>query len=202
MTNITNRRRSGAAAAFTLVEALVAISITAIASSVLLLGIGSSFQSTTDAQEQTIATGIAQQLMDEVLGGRYIELGGSPYDPVLAPGGAEAGAGTRELFDDIADYNDWRSQPPEDLWGISLGAGDEEGAQRHPNFQIPAGYFDRWREEIDVYYVDETDLLSRLPPGQTSDYRVVEVRIIHEDPHRGTRELAKIRRVVAYVSPL
>ena len=180
----------------------MAISITAIAGGVLLLGIGSSLQSATDATEQTIATGMAQQLMDEVLGGRYAAVGVGGYQINFSPSAWEQSGQGRQRYDDIDDYHGLRIQPPEDLWGIALGAEDGEGAKRNPNFQVAPGYFDHWREEINVYYVDETDLLSPLPYGQVSDYRMVEVRIIEDDPNRGARELARLRRVVAYVPPL
>ena len=194
--------RARIAAAFTLVEALLAISVAALAGSVLLLGITSSLQTTDEALQQTIANGMAQQLMDEVLGGRYMELGCTPYDTYLQPGSVEKAPGTRELYDDIDDYNGVRSQPPTDPWGIELGKDDGEGGERHPDFQAPAGFFDNWRQEIDVYYVGQSDLTTRLPAGQVSDYRAVVVRIVYVDPERGERVLAELRRVVAYVPPI
>lgn len=189
-------------AAFTLVEVLISISIAALAGSVLLLGTASSLRTTTETLEQTIAEGMAQQLIDEVVGGRYMEFACSPYDVYLAPGGAEQVTGTRELFDDIDDYNGVRSLPPTDLWGIELGKDNGAAGERHPDFRAPPGFFDHWRQEVDVYYVAESNLTARLPVGQVSDYRAVEVRIIYDDPDRGERELARLRRVVAYVPPL
>ncbi len=168
-------RRARVAAAFTLVEALLAISVAALAGSVLLLGITSSLQTTNEALQQTIANGMAQQLMDEVVGGRY---------------------------HDVDDYDGVRRQPPTDPWGIELGKDDGEGGQRHPDFQAPAGFFDNWRQEIDVYYVGESDLTTALPAGQIRDYRAVVVRIVYVDPERGERVLAELRRVVAYVPPI
>jgi type II secretory pathway pseudopilin PulG len=188
--------------AFTLVEALLSISVAALAGSVLLLGITTSVQTTDEALQQTIADGMAQQLMDEVVGGRYMEFGCTPYDTVLQPDAAEAVTGTRQAFDDIDDYNAVRSQPPTDLWGIVLGQDDGEGGERHPAFQAPAAFFDHWREEIDVYYVGEADLSTPLPAGQLSDYRAVVVRIVYADPQQGERVLSELRRVVAYVPPL
>ena len=181
-------------AAFTLIEATVSISIAAIAGSVLLLGITSSLQTTSEAMERTIADGMARQLMDEVVGCRYMEPGGDPYQSTLGP---EAGETSRDDFDDIDDYNALRVQPPADQYGIALGAAD--GGVRHANFQAPEGFFDDWTEEVDVYYVDESDLTTRLTGGQTSDYRVVQVRIVKDDPNGGSRELANLRRVVVYV---
>jgi prepilin-type N-terminal cleavage/methylation domain-containing protein len=187
---------------FTLIEAMVSIALTAVAASVLLLGTTASLQTTDEAMQKTIAYGMAQQLMDEAVGCRYMELGGSPYDAVPRPSAAESTRGTRELFDDIGDFSGHRGQAPVDLYGVALGMDDGQGGQRNPAFQCPAGFFADWRQEIDVYYVADTDLTSPLPAGQTSDYRAVEVRIIYNDPNRGPRELAKIRRIVTYVAPL
>jgi type II secretory pathway pseudopilin PulG len=191
----------GRFSAFTLVEALVAIAMTAIAGSVLLLGTASSLQTSEDALQRTIANGMAQQLMDEALGGRYMEFGGSPYDAVPAPGGAELSGGGRRLYDDVGDFNGFRGQPPTDLYGVALGTDNGQGGQRPAAFQCPAGFFQNWRQEIDVYYVDGGNPAVRLAPGRTSDYRAVEVRVVYNDPSRGARELARIRRVVAYVPP-
>jgi len=170
------RRRAPPAAAFTLVEALVSITITAIAASVLLLGIESSLRTTDEGLEQTIATGMAQQLLDELVGA---------HDR-----------------DQIDAYDGLRKQPPVDRWGIELGKDDGEGGERHPLFRAPEGFFDRWRQEIDVHCVSESALTTPLADGVTSDYRLVEVRITYDDPERGRRELAKLRRIVAYVQPL
>ena len=194
--------RAHARPAFTLIEALAAIAVVAIAGSVLLLGTASSIQSTDDAMRRTIAYGMAQQLVDEVVGCRYMELGCSAHDTVLKPSAAKAAGGTREKFNDSDDFNGWRSQPPKDLYGITLGTDDGQGGQRSASFQCRSGFLQNWRQEIDVYYVNDTNLMTALPAGQTSDYRVVEVRIINNDPTRGPSELAKIRRVVTYVPPL
>src|SRR6187397_902006 len=52
---------------FSIVEAIVALSITALAGAVLLLAVESTVQSTTDSVQRTIADGMAQQLLDEAL---------------------------------------------------------------------------------------------------------------------------------------
>lgn len=153
----------------------MSIAITAIAGSALLMGIHTSLQATGESLGQTIAGGLAEQLMDEILG--------QPYD-------------------DIDDYNGLRRLPPADAWGIALGKDDGEGGLRHANFQVTNRILDNWRQEVDVYYVDESDPSTPLPAGQTSDYRMVEVRIVQVDPDRGNRQLATLRRVVAYVPPM
>ncbi len=193
------------AAGFTLVEALLAISIAAIGASVLLLGITSSVQTSNEALQKTIAHGMAQQLMDEVVGGRYVELaydsdGTTLLEPEDLPLGPDAAEPTREDYDDIDDYDGIRSRPPTDPWGIELGKDDGEGGQRHPDFQAPAGFFDNWRQRIDVYYVAPSDLTA--PAGRVTEYRAVRVRIVYVDPERGDRVLAELSRVVAYVPPI
>lgn len=192
---------------FTLVEAVVAMTITAIAASALLLGVNSSLMTTVDAEEQAIAMGIAQQLLDEVLGSRYCLLASSPsvdtaHDIVLKPSVAKAAPGTRELLTDTDDFNGFSAQPPVDTWGVQLGQEDVDRALRHPNFMASPRSFSRWREEVRVYYVDEADLTYRLPAGQVSDYRAIEVTISEVNPQGGVRQLANLRQVVVYVPPM
>jgi type II secretory pathway pseudopilin PulG len=195
-------------AGFSLVEAMVALTITAVAGSALLLGVDTSLKTTNEAMEQTIATGMAEQLMDEVLGARYTaDMAGDalphydpdPYDPDSARFSITR---DREFFEDIDDYNEYTNQPPQDRFGVDLGSDDGEGDERHPSFKASAGMFSRWRRQIQVYYVSPTDLKTPLAAGQTSDYRAVEVRVLLDDPQRGWRELARLQQVVAYVPPI
>ncbi len=160
---------------FTLVEALVAISITAVAGSVLLLGVNASLQTTDDALRQTIALGLAQRLMNEVAGAASIE--------------------------EIDKYDAFRSQPPKDAWGIPLGSEDGKGGQRPNAFQMPAESLSQYAWEVRIHRVDPTDLTARLAAGAPSDYRLVEVCVTHHGPNSAARELARVQRVVAYVPP-
>jgi hypothetical protein len=152
--------------------------------------------------ERTIAEGMAQQLMDEVLGGRYHAVGAGAYQTIFSPSADEQLGFERELYDDIDDYHGIRNQPPTDAWGIELGRDDDDPDARHPAFQSPTGIFDNWRQEIDVYYVAPPDLTTPLAFGQVSDYRAVVVRIIRVGPQGGERILAEHRQVIAYVPPL
>ncbi|MGD0900662.1 MAG: type II secretion system protein [Thermoguttaceae bacterium] len=189
--------------AFTLIEALVAISLTALAGSALLMGSVSSLQTTDNARQQAIALGMAQQLMDEVVGNRYVDDSGNAYAWPLQPGGNEVSGVSRALFDDIGDFNGYRCMPPTDPWGIPLGTDDGSGGLRDPNFQAAPGPFTHWRQEIDVAYVSESNLTTPLSGSQTSDYRLVSVRIMYVDPTSGqARQLAQVQQVVAYVPPL
>ncbi len=160
---------------FTLVEALVAISMTALAGSVLLLGTTSSLQSAEEAMRQTIALGLAQQLMDDVSGASSIQ--------------------------EVQDYNGLRNEPPVDRWKIPLGTEDGKGGQRHQNFRTPEGLLDHYVREVHVYPVAPSDFTANLTTGSTSDYRVVEVRVSYTPPGRAAREMACLRRVVTHVPP-
>ena len=79
---------------------------------------------TSESLEQTIASGMARQIVDEVLGARYKEAGTSPYQYPLTANSWELQGTGRERFDDTDDFNGFRAQPAEDLWGLELGQGD------------------------------------------------------------------------------
>lgn len=178
---------------------MVAISITAMAGAVLLLAIETAVQNTTDSVEQTMAAGMARQLVDEVLGARYTAVGAGPYQLPLGPNNWEQAGEGRERFNDTDDFNNFQAQPPESRWGVALGADDGAGNLRHPNFRAPTGKFDDWRQTIEVYYVDESDFSQRLTGGDTSNFRAVEVTIARQEQDGSYRELARLRRVYSYV---
>lgn len=186
---------------FSLAEALIAIAIAAIAAGALLLGTHASVQNAEEAWKRTVAAGMAQQLMDEIVGNKYCAYPDNPYETQLGRSWWEAAGKGRERYNDIDDYNGLRIQPPTDLWGVRLGVDDGLGGVRHPAFQAPTGLLDRWRQEVDVYYVNEANPSQRLASGQVSNARAVEVRIMENAPQRGWRQLARLRRIVAYVPP-
>lgn len=194
---MTKHRRS----AFSLIEALVSLSLIGLAGGLLLLATETSVQATADAVEQTQAAGIARQLVDEVLGHRYMAQGVTPYQTVLCANSWELRGRGRERFNDTDDFNGYRAQPVEDTWGTELGRGDWFGYERAPGFQVQAGHFHRWSEEIGVYYVSEDDPRQRLSGGHTSNLRAVDVRIYRDTTRGSSRELARLRRVYAYLPP-
>jgi type II secretory pathway pseudopilin PulG len=200
-TSSLDRRAKSPRDAFTLIEAVVTIALAALAGSALLLASTSSLQSTDESLKRTIAAGLAQQLMDEAVGNPYCEAGQQYATPMSCNSYESQGTG-RERYGHVGDYNGVRTQPPKDLWGVALGKDDGLGGQRYVNFQAPSGFLESLRQEIDVSYVSEANPSAALPAGQTSDYRAVEVRIMYVDPRGGSRQLAKLRRVVAYVPTL
>jgi len=184
---------------FTLVEVMTAMTIMAIAGTTLLVGLASSATTTRDTVDRMIAAGLAQQLLDEVCGMRYMEGGGSAYDPQpLGPGSPEVAAGARRQFDDIDDYNGVQTTPPTDRWGITLGNDDGRGGTRPTAFQLPTGYFTGWKQYVSVQYVAESNLSAPITSG-TSSFRLVIVRITSDLSTGGTVELARATRLVSYV---
>jgi len=190
------------AAGFTFVEVLVAIVIAAFAGSSLLLGICSSLQNTNDGMRQTMTLGMAQQLLDEIVGDRYLDYGANPYPTTLGPSPAKVSGVSRQLFTEIGDFNGYQSSPPVDPWGIPLGTEDGQGGTRHPNFVISPNLLSGWQQQVSVYYVGGTNFTTPLPAGQTSDYLAVDVKILFLDPQRGPLVWAEVRRVISYVAPL
>ncbi len=192
-------RRPAARRGFTLVEAMAAMTIMAIAGSALLMGTASNLSATRNAVESVIAQGMALQLLDEVSGKRYCESGASPTDSFLGPGSDETAAGARKIYDDIDDYNGVRTSPATDRFGITLGTDDGKGATRNTNFQVTAGYFNGWKQIVDVEYVSETDFTTPLSGSGTSNYRRIRVQITVDQADGTTRTLADISRVVSNV---
>ncbi len=188
-------RRSG----FTLVEAMVSISVLALAGSVLLLAVDSSLQTTTQAVDRSIADGLAQQLLDEITVQRFKEPGTSSTG-ALGPSGVEAAGNGRERFNDTDDYHGFQAQPAEGLWGEALGTGDDFGGPRPAAFQVPEDFFANWRQRIEVYFVDPNDPSVRLASG-TSEYRGIEVHIEQIGDDGSVLPLAVRKKVIAYIPP-
>ena len=184
---------------FSLVEVLIAVSILAMAASALLLATEASAESSRSALERTIASGIATQLVDEMLGLPYNEKSGSPFDWPLQP---EVGELTepvqRARFDDTDDFNGYQAVPLEDAWSVPLGTGDDAGGLRRSNFALPTDYFADWSVSIEVRYADEANPSLDLPAGSTSGLRALFVTVSRLDGSI-IRNLVTIRRVFSHV---
>ena len=190
-------------AGFTLVEAMVAITLIALAGSALLLAAQTAMDSSDHAFEQNLAAAIANQTIDEVLGLRYGAAGASPYQYPLSAGGHELSSPQKRiLFDDTDDFNNYSSRPLRDPWAVELGQGDGAGGSRHPSFQLRDDYFDDWAVDVHVVYVDPNDLSKDLSGSNTSGYRALEVTVGKFGDDGSLRQLATIRRVYGYIPPI
>ena len=196
-------RRHRRQAGFTLVEAMVAITLIALAGSALLLATQTSMDSSEYAFEQNLARGIVNQTIDEVMGRRYGAAGVSPYQFPLVAGSHEITSPQQRIrFDDTDDFNNYSSRPLRDPWAIKLGQGDGAGGSRHPNFQLRTDYFVDWEVAVRVYYADPSDLSQNLTGSSTSGYRALEVTVRKYDAEGHARRLATARRVYGYIPPI
>jgi type II secretory pathway pseudopilin PulG len=185
--------------AFSLIEALIALSITSLAGAVLLLSVQSSLDTTLEAVERTIADGVAQQTLDEILTKRWA----GPEDSPLS---ANLGALTNELlglgtslFDDTDDYAGYIATPLKGTFGEVLGTGDDNGNLRLANFRVRSDFFQTWRTRVVINYVspDDHTVVSAAP----TNFRAIEVYV--EKSISGGRyfPLAMRKRVIAYIPP-
>jgi prepilin-type N-terminal cleavage/methylation domain-containing protein len=184
---------------FSLVEALVAVTILGLAGSAILLAASASAAATADAFERTVAGGIAKTMIDEMMGLPYKEKAAhaaEEWSLSIEPEEA-SDPPRRSLFDDIDDYNGYESAPPVDPWLIPLGSGDGSGGWRPPLFRLPQQFFQDWSVMVSVKYLDESDL-SELPAGTSSGIRAVEVQVGRGEGV-ARRTLARARRVVTHM---
>jgi MSHA pilin protein MshD len=103
------KRREGKnpAAAFTIIEAMMSVAIVSIMTTAMLTSLASSRMTMAATANRSVAMLLAQQLMQEVLAQPYLEAG----TITLGTDSGEAGT-TRNLFDDVDDYNGWTETPP------------------------------------------------------------------------------------------
>ena len=184
---------------FTLVEAMVSLTVIAMSAAALFLAVQTTVQARTDAMEQTIAMGLARQMIDEVLGQPYHSPESGPTAYPLGPTGHEQAGMGRAQFNETGDYNGYAAQPPEDMWGAPIGEGNGNGDLRQADVRVPSSFFDDFRQEIEVYYVNDDSPSQRLRPGQTSGSRAVEVHISRVNNDGSITELARLRQVFSYV---
>lgn len=194
-------RRHGGRSAFTLVEALLGVTVTSVAGTAVLLGLSSSLNSADSSLEQLTATGLAQLYLDELSGQMYAESGNGPQGG-LGPGAPETSAQGRTQYDDMDDYHGLTNQPPRDAWDVVYGDDNGAGGQRHPNFRLPSGVLANFRVACEVYYVSATDMSTKLTGSLRSNYRAIHVRVYETETGRGERQLVDFRRVVGYVPSL
>jgi type II secretory pathway pseudopilin PulG len=185
-------------AAVTLVEALVATALTVMIGSSVLLSLSTAIDSAEMGREQTIAGGLAEQLLDEIAGRRYHALDASPLQWPLGPAGNEGPH--RATFDDLDDFDRWASGAV-NPHGIAYGQDGSQGSPRPAAFRCQPHWLSSWRLAVDVYYVSEANPSQRLAAGQTSNLRAVQVRVLADRPGGGVHTLADLRRVFAYVPP-
>jgi hypothetical protein len=148
----------------------------------------------------TIARGIADQILDDLLGQRYVAAGESPS---VLPLGMEAGESSNPvrtiLLDDTDDFHLVAFDSPLDPYGRPLGQGDGAGGLRPEELRVSESFLANWRVEIVITYVNESNPAVDLTGSATSGMRAATVtvtRIVN-----GTSDqLAQVRRVFSCVA--
>ena len=203
-------------AAFSLVEAMIAISMLALVGSVLLSASQATLSATGQSTEQTIAYGIARQFLDEAVGLPFVShsFNGPGNDPntgvFSATLGGANGTGVRTGWDDCDDADGagsgYSSHPVQDRWGQEFGQGNgTANTARQANFRVRDDFFDSWRVETEVYNVDPNNFSSRTSTTNSTYYRAIEVRVYRQQPSGSSPNpnpktpLATLRRVHVYV---
>ena len=185
--------------AFSLVEVLVSLTIIGLAGAALLLATESTTQAGNDAVSATIARGIADQVLDDLLGRRYVAAGEAE---TVLPLGTELGEASTPpktiLFDDTDDFDRLELSPPVDPWGIGIGQGNGAGGLRPEDFRVSSSHFANWKVSVVIRYVNESNPAVDLTGSATSGMRSATVTVTRTI-NGVTDELARIRRVFAYV---
>jgi MSHA pilin protein MshD len=161
---------------FTLIELVLVITILGIAVSALMTyfvqGVGTSSQS----QQRTVASTLAQALMEEIISKCWDETSTtvSPCQGAVTPStvGADGGEG-RQLYDDVDDFNGMNNLPPQDSQGGSMTA------------------YSGYSQQATVCYVDSSALNTCKGSG-VSNYKKIVVDIVY-----GGGEKAELVTMVA-----
>lgn len=105
-------------AAFTLIEIIVTIVVIAVAATALLGFFGSAVRGSAEPVILQQATTIAEAYVEEIM----LKAFDDPTDPEQGMASTEAGEPTRDLFDDVQDYNHLATTEVRDQNNIALAA--------------------------------------------------------------------------------
>jgi len=184
---------------FSLMEAIIAMTVVALTGSVLLLGVEATLTSAEDQEEATIGDGLARQMLDEIQGQHWVDpdVRDNPYQISLSASSEELAAVGRTEFDDNDDYNEYTSSPPVDRNGRTMTRYSATGQELPASFQLRTGYMNNWRVTTEVKYVDEDDH-SQVSEDPTN-YRAVKCRVFRKMPDNTWQLVVQRQRIISYV---
>ena len=160
--------RSGRAG-FTLIEAMTAMAIVALACGATLLATGGSLQATKSSTTMTRAILLAQELMNEISAMHWAD----PNEPRhWGPESAETSTKSRSDFDDLDDYDGWTG-PPQTRSGVLY-----DSLQQKLFPVVTTHEYSAYTCSVHVRYVSADGKV--LPVGETSAFRQVTVEVAHE----------------------
>ncbi len=182
-------------------EAVVAMSIVAFASSVLLLGVEATMESVEEQEEITIADGLARQMLDEIQGQSWVDpaLRDQPYQNSLSASPDELLGPGRSKFDDTDDYNNYTATPPVHIDGKALAATDSTGDTLPEAFRPRSNFLSNWRLTVEVAYLNESNHSVQVADSQPTNYRVLICRVYRQNRDNTWREVVSRERVISYI---
>ncbi|MCA9177206.1 MAG: hypothetical protein KDB14_22105 [Planctomycetales bacterium] len=189
---IPTRNRNTARRGFTVPEAMIGIVVLSVTAASLLLALDSGLAAGEASVHQAMADGLAASLLEEACAQRYHDVLQPWNQATLGP---EAGESSRDLFDDIDDYHNCISSPPQDRWGVAVGLGDGQGNAREAIMRHFPTQLATWRTRVTVNYVNPANLTQTSATPTT----VRRVTVFVERPQgAGWREIARATRMVGY----
>jgi len=172
---LTNSRSHG----FTLVEAMTAVTLVAIAGSAMLFSVSTAMQASEASRGASQANMLAKELMTEISACQWAD----PSEPShWGPETDEIATPTRASFDDLDDYDGWTGAPQ---------TRDGVAYDQLQTALFPAVTSHRYRDYIlsmHVQYVTATGKLT--PDGKVSLYRQVTVEVTH--PEHSPQESSRV----------
>jgi len=182
-------------------EAVVAMSIVAFASSVLLLGVEATLESVEEQEEITIADGLARQMLDEIQGQSWVDpaVRDHPYQTSLSASPDELIGPGRSKFDDTDDYNNYQATPPVHISGEALAATDSNGDTLPVAFRPRSSFLTDWRLTVEVAYLSENDHSVQVADYDPTNYRILICRVYRRNRDNTWREVVSRERVISYI---
>lgn len=186
-------RRNG----LTLVESLVSVTITTIAGAALFSAIGASLGASYSALNHNVGRGLANQMLDEMATVRFPVAGDS------RPGSRSS----RRDFDDLDDYHNWSSVPPENKTGYTLGKEPMTVLGYYlisrPSLLVPeSSFLNRIQREVQVERIRHDDANGWVVTNDDTNFRRVTVSINlaqSSDANAPRHLIAEESRIFSYV---
>ncbi|GAB4140129.1 MAG: hypothetical protein Tsb009_09330 [Planctomycetaceae bacterium] len=186
------QRQSGTRHGITMVESLIAISVTAIAGGALLTSLSASIQASSHSADVLVARGLAEQLMDEISATRF------PNETDLRTASIY-----RIDFNDLDDYHNWTSTPPVDRYGMKLGTEgvvrDEERLPRNDSLSVHASELSTFTRTATVEPVTPDGTGGWQVTSSATPTRRITVRVFTTDSRSQARLLAELTRIINHV---
>jgi len=184
-------RRTG----ITLIESLIAVTITAIAGTALFSAIGASLGSSYSTLNHSIGTGLADQMLDEIASVRF----------PTSSDTRSAYSTSRKYFDDLDDYHNWSYSPPLYKNGMPLGKSLMTILEYYPigrptYFQPEIDFLNRLTREVSVERIRLDASNNWVVTSDNTDYRKVTVKIkLTTTADLPSHEIAETTRIFSYV---